>query len=84
MKYVLFLNHCDPYLPEILAQNDFDCEFDVSSDYETVLQRIERYDGIVLRSRLPIDARLLRAATRLKFVARLGVGIEHIDRGVAE
>lgn len=40
---------------------------------------IHQYDGIVIRSRFPIDRFFLDQATQLKFIARVGAGLENID-----
>lgn len=37
-------------------------------------------EGIVIRSRFPLDASLLQKASNLKFIARVGAGLENIDR----
>jgi len=37
-------------------------------------------EGIVIRSRFPLDASLLAKASQLKFIARVGAGLENIDR----
>ena len=45
---------------------------------------IKDYDGIVIRSRFKIDREFLDAATKLKFIARVGAGLESIDIPYAE
>ncbi len=40
---------------------------------------IKNYDGIVIRSRFAIDKQFLDAATQLKFIARVGAGLESLD-----
>ena len=46
--------------------------------------KIHNYDGIVLRSRFTIDKQFLDAATNLKFIGRVGAGLENIDCDYAE
>ncbi|MEC3905950.1 2-hydroxyacid dehydrogenase [Tamlana sp. 2201CG12-4] len=55
----------------------------VSSKTE-VEAKIHEYDGIVLRSRFTIDSAFLNAATNLKFIGRVGAGLENIDCEYAE
>lgn len=56
---------------------------------EQILENQHLYDGIVIRSRFRIDRDFLKAAPNLKFIARVGAGLESIDvdyakeRGVA-
>lgn len=45
---------------------------------------IHKYDGIIIRSRLPIDKTLLDKATNLKFIGRVGAGLENIDIAYAK
>ncbi len=40
---------------------------------------IHLFDGLVVRSRFPIDTSFLKKAKRLKFIARVGAGMENID-----
>lgn len=46
--------------------------------------RISSYDGIIIRSRFSIDKQFLDAATNLKFIGRVGAGLENIDCEYAE
>ncbi len=39
----------------------------------------EEIEGLVIRSRFPLDATLLQKANKLKFIARVGAGLENID-----
>ncbi|AUP79733.1 2-hydroxyacid dehydrogenase [Flavivirga eckloniae] len=57
---------------------------DYTSSKETIETKIKDYDGIILRSRFTIDAPFLDAATNLKFIGRVGAGLENIDCDYAE
>ena len=46
---------------------------------EIIESKIHEYDGIILRSRFTIDKQFLDAATSLKFIGRVGAGLENID-----
>ncbi|WJJ96894.1 2-hydroxyacid dehydrogenase [Algibacter luteus] len=52
---------------------------DYKSSKEVVEATIHEYDGIVLRSCFTIDQQFLDAAINLKFIARVGAGLENID-----
>ena len=84
MPRILFLNACDDHLPHTLQNHGFTCTFDLTSTYAELADQIADYHGIVLRSRLPLDAALLDRADNLQFIARLGVGLEHVDLTRAE
>lgn len=51
---------------------------------EETLQNQHLYDGIVIRSRYKIDREFIDAAPNLKFIARVGAGLESIDVEYAE
>lgn len=52
---------------------------DYTSSKEAIEAKISDYNGIVLRSRFTIDKPFLDAAKNLKFIARVGAGLENID-----
>ncbi|MGK0385521.1 MAG: D-3-phosphoglycerate dehydrogenase [Patiriisocius sp.] len=76
---VLHLDQNHPLLIQQLTQAGFDCAEDYTSPKEAIEQVIEHYDGIVIRSRFTIDKQFLDAAKNLKFIARVGAGLESID-----
>jgi D-3-phosphoglycerate dehydrogenase len=57
---------------------------DYTSTKEQIEAKIKDYDGMVLRSRFTIDKQFLDAATHLKFIGRVGAGLENIDCEHAE
>lgn len=57
---------------------------DYTSTKEQIEAKIKDYDGMVLRSRFTIDKQFLDAATHLKFIGRVGAGLENIDCEYAE
>ena len=76
---VLHLDNNHPLLKEQLAKAGFENYEDYTSTKVEVEKKITNYDGIVIRSRFNIDATFLDAATNLKFIARVGAGLESID-----
>ncbi|WP_418512986.1 2-hydroxyacid dehydrogenase [Corallibacter sp.] len=57
---------------------------DYTASKTDVEAKIHEYDGIVIRSRFTIDKQFLDAATNLKFIGRVGAGLENIDYDYAE
>lgn len=57
---------------------------DYMSSKEDIEVKISDYDGIIIRSRFTIDKQFLDAATNLKFIGRVGAGLENIDCDYAE
>jgi D-3-phosphoglycerate dehydrogenase len=52
---------------------------DYTSSKQDIEAKISEYDGIVIRSRFSIDNSFLDAAIKLKFIGRVGAGLENID-----
>lgn len=74
--------HLDTNHPLLLNQlNDlgFINDEDYLSSKEEVEAKIHLYDGIIIRSRFTIDKRFLDKAINLKFIGRVGAGLENID-----
>lgn len=76
---ILHLDKNHPLITEQLSAKGFLFDEDFTSTYSEVLEKIDQYDGIIIRSRIPIDRNLLQQAKKLKFVARVGAGMENID-----
>ena len=76
---ILLLDKNHPLISEQLLAKKFILEEDFSSPYEQILDKIAQYDGVIIRSRIPLDARLLEKGKKLKFIARVGAGMENID-----
>jgi len=81
---ILHLDSNHPILIEQLEAAGATNHEDYISPKETVEQVIDQYDGIVIRSRFKINSQFLDAATNLKFIARVGAGLESIDIPYAE
>ncbi|AZA62076.1 2-hydroxyacid dehydrogenase [Chryseobacterium indoltheticum] len=81
---ILLLDKNHPLITEQLLAKNFILEEDFTSSYDEVCGKIQNYDGIIIRSRIPLDQNFLEKATHLKFIARVGAGMENIDIPVAE
>lgn len=81
---VLHIDANHPILMEDLALFGCKNHEDYSSSKSEIEAKIHQYDGIVIRSRFNIDKTFINAATNLKFIARVGAGLESIDCEYAE
>ncbi|MDY0930055.1 2-hydroxyacid dehydrogenase [Chryseobacterium sp. CFBP8996] len=81
---ILLLDKNHPFITEQLLAKNFILEEDFTSSYDEVCRKIQNYDGVIIRSRIPLDQNFLEKATHLKFIARVGAGMENIDIPVAE
>ena len=76
---ILFLDSAHPSLKKELEKNNFICEEDFHSSKVEIEKKISQYDGVILRSRINIDKQFIDTGRNLKFIARVGAGMEHID-----
>lgn len=76
---ILHLDSNHPLLLEQLQIAGYTNEEDYKSTKEVIERKIHNYNGIVIRSRFKIDKDFLDKATNLKFIARVGAGLESID-----
>jgi phosphoglycerate dehydrogenase len=81
---ILLLDKNHPLITEQLSEKGFVLEEDFSSSYKQVLEKIHLYEGVIIRSRIPLDAHFLEKAKNLKFIARVGAGMENIDIAKAQ
>lgn len=59
------------------------CDEDYTSTKIEIEEKINNYEGVVIRSRFNIDKQFLDKASNLKFIARVGAGLESIDEECA-
>ncbi len=76
---ILQLDRNHPLIKEQLSAKGFVIDDDFSSSYAQLLDIIEPYEGIIIRSRVPLDRSFIQKASNLKFIARVGAGLENID-----
>lgn len=76
---ILQLDKNHPLIAAQLSEKGFVIEEDHDSPYSEVIDKIKNYDGVIIRSRIPIDENFLSKGKNLKFIARVGAGLENID-----
>ncbi len=81
---VLHLDRNHPLIIEQFEALGIQNHEDYHSSKDEILKKISAYDGIIIRSRFSLDAAFLEKATELKFIGRLGAGLENIDTNYAK
>ena len=72
-----------PYLTERLQDKGFEVVLSETISYDELANNIATATGLVVSTRIKIDQPLLEKAVALKWIARLGSGIELIDTNYA-
>jgi D-3-phosphoglycerate dehydrogenase len=75
---ILFIDNYHPFLQSQLEELGFECVHTPLS-YELLLENAHEYTGYIIRNKFVIDKILIDASTQLKFIARIGSGMENID-----
>ncbi|HIP36596.1 MAG TPA: phosphoglycerate dehydrogenase [Crocinitomix sp.] len=78
-KKIAFIDVVHPILEQELSKHNFICDNLTQIPVSTIEKNIHQYQGLVIRSRFPINAHFLKKATQLEFIARSGAGMENID-----
>ena len=81
---ILHIDRNHPLMLSQLEAQGFENYEDYTSSKESIEAKIADYEGIIIRSRFTIDRTFLDKATRLKFIGRVGAGLENIDVAYAE
>jgi D-3-phosphoglycerate dehydrogenase / 2-oxoglutarate reductase len=68
---------------ELLRAAGLDVDLGIGWPREELERRIGDYDALLIRSATTADAELIARGTRLRVIARAGVGIDNIDVGAA-
>ncbi len=76
---ILHLDTNHPLLIEQLSASGFENHEDYKGTKQDIEKIIAAYDGIIIRSRFPVDRTFIEAAKNLKFIGRVGTGLENID-----
>lgn len=83
MQKVLITDDCHPLLIEGLNMRGYVCDFLPDITPQETRSMIGAYTGLVINSKIEVTPDFLDAANHLRFVARLGSGMEIVDREYA-
>ena len=81
---VLHLEENHPTLIEGLRALGFQNDAAYNDSLKEIRAKIDQYEGLIIRSKYPIDEDLLARAKKLKFIGRVGAGLENIDVNAVE
>jgi D-3-phosphoglycerate dehydrogenase len=80
---ILVADYIHPLLIRALTDAGHCCDDYSKSKAEDILHVIHHYEGIVIRSKIKLDKAVIEKASMLKWIARIGSGMESIDKDYA-
>ncbi len=76
---ILLIDSIHNVLIEKLVKAGFICDYKPNILLQEIENIIANYDGIIVRNKIIIDENIIDKAVKLKFIGRVGSGLENID-----
>ena len=83
-KKILIVDRVLPLLSEQMEAHGYQCETNKELTHEAFVALPDEYEGLVIRNRFQVDAAAINSKPSLRFVVRIGSGMENIDTQYAE
>jgi D-3-phosphoglycerate dehydrogenase len=81
---ILIVDDIHPIFIEQAEAMGYTCDYKPTIKLNEALDIIDRYAGLVIRSKFNVDRTVFDAATSLRFVCRAGAGMDNIDEAYAK
>lgn len=79
MSKVLITDDVHPIMIEEFQSINFEVDYFPSITYDQTEKIIADYSGIIVNTKIRVDKNLIDCGQQLKFIGRVGSGMEHID-----
>lgn len=84
MPKILIVDRVLPLLSDRLSANGYECETNKELTHDDFVALPDEYEGLIIRNRFMMDAAAIDSKPHLRFVVRIGSGMENIDTQYAE
>src|SRR5437868_4964572 len=84
MRKAIVAGKTHEYLLDQLKKHGYEVVFDPQIQYDELVNSIGQAEGLVVTTKIKVDKFLLDQANQLKWIGRLGSGMELIDVTYAE
>ncbi len=81
---VIITDRVPGFLIEKLQQENYEVQYLPDISFEEMQEKIAAAEGLILTTKIKIGKELIDKAAKLKWIGRLGSGMEHIDVDYAE
>ncbi|RYD98324.1 MAG: hydroxyacid dehydrogenase [Sphingobacteriales bacterium] len=79
LKQVLTVTRIDPVLGDFLEQRGYSINYQPNLSRQALLAEAAGFEGIITSTKITFDREMLDACTHLKWIGRMGSGMELID-----
>ena len=76
---VLISDKLSPLAEKIFKERGIDVDVKVGLDKDELLEIIDQYDGLAIRSATKPSEKIIKAAKNLKVIGRAGIGVDNVD-----
>jgi D-3-phosphoglycerate dehydrogenase len=81
---ILFIDTAHQALMQELTRDGYQCEYFPEKDRRALKKIVKNYTGLIIRSKIILDKNFLGHAKKLRFIGRVGAGMENIDVDFAQ